>query len=133
MWGKGYARNGLVALIRALAPPHVAAWGDLDAHGVAIVANLAVRLERPVHPVGMTPELFQAGIKRIRTDDERGEARELATTLSTTAPEPLRPLAALIAASGDSCEQQTIRSKVAPHLGSMLRAIERGEPPVIAF
>jgi hypothetical protein len=129
VWGKGYARNGLVALIRALAPKHVAAWGDLDAHGIAIVADLTIRLERPVHPVGMEPELFQTGIKRTRTDDERREARELATTLSATAPEALRPLAALIAASGgDSCEQQTIRAKVTPHLAAMLQAIERGEP-----
>ncbi len=131
VWGKGYARNGLVALIRALAPPHVAAWGDLDAHGVAIVADLATRLERPVHPVGMDPELFQTGIKRKRTDDERREARELATNLTTDAPEALRPLAVLIAASGDSCEQETIRAKVAPRLGAILQAIERGEPPVI--
>lgn len=66
VWGKGYARNGLVELIRAMSPPHVAAWGDLDAHGVAIVADLAKRLERPVHPVGMDPELFRHGVKRTR-------------------------------------------------------------------
>jgi hypothetical protein len=127
VWGKGYARNGLVALIRALSPPHVAAWGDLDAHGIAIVADLTTRLELTVHPVGMDPELFQTGIKRLRTDEERREARKLAKDLSGTAPEPLQPLAALIATSGDSCEQQTIRAKVAPRLAVLLQGIEHGK------
>jgi hypothetical protein len=132
MWEKGYARNGLVALIRALALPHVAAWGDLDAHGIAIVADLVTRLERPVHPVGMDPELFQTGIKRKRTDDERRDACELATNLTTDAPEALRPLAVLIAASGDSCEQETHPREGAPRLGGILQAIERGDPPIIS-
>ena len=132
VWGKGYARDGLVALVRAMAPPYIAAWGDLDAHGVAIVADLAKRLELQVHPVGMDPALFRNGIKRTRTDEERREARELATNLSVDAPESLRPLAALIAESGDSCEQETIRAKVVPLLGAMLQAIERGEHSLIA-
>jgi hypothetical protein len=129
VWGRGYVRNGLVALVRAMSPPHVAAWGDLDAHGVAIVADLARRLERTVHPVGMDPELFRHGVKRTRTEEERWEARRLAADLSVDAPESLRPLAALIAESGDSCEQQTIRAKVTPHLGMLLQAIESRQPP----
>jgi hypothetical protein len=130
VWGEGYVRNGLIGLIRALAPGHVAAWGDLDAHGVAIIADVAARLERPVHPVGMDPEIFETGLKRTRTDEERHEARKLAGRLATSAPEPLRPLAEMIAVDGDSCEQETIRQRVAPQLPAMLRAIENGESPV---
>lgn len=131
VWGKGYARNGLIALIRAMSPPHVAAWGDLDAHGIAIIADLAGRLERQVHPVGMDPELFRHGVKRVRSEEERQEARHLAASLAASAPEPLRPLAALIAEKGDSCEQETVRAQVAPRLGAMLRAIEdENSPPL---
>jgi len=129
VWGNGYVRNSLVEFIRAMSPPHVAAWGDLDAHGVAIVADLARRLQRPVHPIGMDPELFRHGVKRTRTEEERREARNLAARLSADAPESLQPLAALIADSGDSCEQQTIRAKVTPRLGAMLQAVEQHEPP----
>lgn len=124
VWGQGYARNGLVALIRAMSPPRIAAWGDLDAHGIAIITDLAARLGRQVHPVGMEPELFRNGVKRIRTETERQEARDLAARLTTTASEPLRPLAELIAVTGDSCEQETIRAQVTPHLGTTLRVIE---------
>lgn len=129
IWGVGYMRNGLVSLIRALAPPHVAAWGDLDAHGIAIITDLATRLGRPVHPVGMEPELFRNGVKRMRTEAERQEARTVAARQANIACEQLRPLAALIAESGDSCEQETIRSQVTPHLGPTLRLIEAGELP----
>lgn len=127
VWGEGYVRNGPVALVRALAPDHIAAWGDLDAHGVAIVADLAARLDRPVHPVGMEPEIFRTGLKRTRTDEERREARKLAGKLAASAPEPLRPLAELIAVNGDSCEQETTRQRVASQLPAMLKAIENGE------
>ncbi|WP_239082222.1 Wadjet anti-phage system protein JetD domain-containing protein [Actinoplanes teichomyceticus] len=127
VWGRGYARDGLVTLVRALAPEHVAAWGDLDAHGIAIVADLAERLERSVVPVGMDPEIFRTGVKRKRTDEERRDARELAEKMATSAPEPLRPLAELIAMSGDSCEQETTRQRVVPQLPRMLRAIENGD------
>ena len=68
IWGRGYVRNGLVEFIRAMSPPHVAAWGDLDAHGIAIITDLAARLGRQVHPVGMEPELFRNGVKRRRTE-----------------------------------------------------------------
>jgi hypothetical protein len=107
-----------------LAPPHVAAWGDLDAHGIAIITDLATRLGRPVHPVGMEPELFRNGVKRMRTEAERQEARTVAARQANIASEQLRPLAALIAESGDSCEQETIRSQVTPNLGPTLRLIE---------
>ena len=124
VWGRGCARNGLVEFIRAMSPPHVAAWGDLDAYGIAIIADLAARLGRQIHPVGMEPELFKDGVKRIRTETDRQKARELAARLATRAPEPLRPLAALIAATGDSCEQETIRARVTPNLDAVLRVIE---------
>jgi hypothetical protein len=132
VWGRGYARNGLVALIRAMSPPHIAAWGDLDAHGIAIITDLAGRLGRPVHPIGMELELFQNGVKRIRTEAERKEARQVAAGLTTTAPEPLRPLAALIAATGDSCEQETIRPQVTPRLGVKLLRIEATTADVLS-
>jgi hypothetical protein len=74
VWGRGYVRNGLLALIRAMSPPHVVGWGDLDAHGIAIIADLARRLERQVRPVGMDPELFRHAVKRVRTATERQEA-----------------------------------------------------------
>jgi hypothetical protein len=38
-------------------------------------------------------------------------------------------LAELIAARGDSCEQETTRQRVMPQLPAMLTAIENGEPP----
>jgi hypothetical protein len=117
--------------IRAMSPPHIAAWGDLDAHGIAIITDLAARLGRQVHPVGMEPELFRSGVKRRRTDLERQEAINLATRLATTALEPLRPLAALIAATGDSCEQETVRARVTPYLGETLCVIEAGGRPVM--
>jgi hypothetical protein len=107
-----------------MSPPHIAAWGDLDAHGIAIITDPAARLGRQVHAIGMEPELFRNGTKRIRTETERQEARDLTARLATTAHEPLRPLTALIAASGDSREQQTIRAQVTPHLGTTLRVIE---------
>ena len=111
---------------------HIAVWGDLDAHGIAIITDLAERLGRQVHPVGMEPELFQNGVRRIRKEAERQEARQLAVRLTNIAPEPLRPLAALIAATGDSCEQETIRAQVTPRLGATLRRIEATEADALA-
>ncbi|MET9404041.1 Wadjet anti-phage system protein JetD domain-containing protein, partial [Kitasatospora sp. NPDC002965] len=53
VWGSGYARDQLVALLDWLAPRPIAAWCDLDADGIAIVDNLARRLGTPVHAVAM--------------------------------------------------------------------------------
>ena len=34
IWGAGYAAHGLAAFLKAMAPLPVAAWSDLDAHGI---------------------------------------------------------------------------------------------------
>ncbi len=63
IWGKGYATDGLAEFLRGLDGLPVAAWGDLDAHGIRIIGNLADRIGRPVTPVAMTVDLYRASTK----------------------------------------------------------------------
>ncbi|WP_226962315.1 Wadjet anti-phage system protein JetD domain-containing protein [Streptomyces sp. C8S0] len=63
IWGKGYATDGLAEFLRGLDGLPVAAWGDLDAHGIRIIGNLADRIGRPITPVAMTVNLYRGGTK----------------------------------------------------------------------
>ncbi|MGW0856742.1 Wadjet anti-phage system protein JetD domain-containing protein [Streptomyces sp. NPDC002690] len=42
-------------------PLPVAAWQDLDVHGIRIIHTLTERIDRHVTPVGMNAELYRAG------------------------------------------------------------------------
>lgn len=124
IWGKGYATNGLIELLRTLDDLPLVAWGDLDAHGIRIISNLADRVGRPVTPVAMTVDLYRAGIKYNQTPPKLEGNRELAAQLSQEAILALRDLAREIAhTGGEGCEQETLYTEVLPTLPRLLEAV----------
>ncbi|MEU2120087.1 Wadjet anti-phage system protein JetD domain-containing protein [Streptomyces sp. NPDC016459] len=129
VWGKGYATNGLIELLRTLDWLPLVAWGDLDAHGIRIISNLADRVGRPVTPVAMTVDLYQAGVKYIQPPEKLAGNRELASQLAQEAVPALRDLAGEIArAGGEGCEQETLYDEVLPALPSLLEAVLLSAP-----
>ncbi|MFG2227700.1 Wadjet anti-phage system protein JetD domain-containing protein [Streptomyces sp. NPDC048644] len=132
IWGAGYATDGLVEFLRSMAPLPVAAWQDLDAHGIRIIHNLAERIERPVSPVGMDVELYRAGPKYKQEPEKLEGNRQLASVLAEEGPIALRPLAAEIAANGGAgCEHETLYAQVLPTLAKQLHevTVQREAPP----
>jgi hypothetical protein len=124
VWLQGNPSSRLLDFLKRLELP-VAAWCDLDAYGVRMIANLEKSLERPVTPVGMSVELWRSGTKRLQTDDQLDKARMVAAQIASNGPASVRPLAAAIAATGDCCEHETLYPEVLPTLGTTLRAIEQ--------
>ncbi|WP_035803979.1 Wadjet anti-phage system protein JetD domain-containing protein [Kitasatospora mediocidica] len=123
IWGKGYATNGLIELLRTLDGLPLVAWGDLDAHGIRIVSNLADRVARPVIPVAMTVDLYRAGVKYFQPPEKLAGNRELAIQLAQEALPALRDLAGEIARTGgEGCEQETMYDEVLPALPDLLEA-----------
>jgi hypothetical protein len=130
VWGAGYATHGLAAFLKAMAPLPVAAWQDLDAHGIQIIANLTERIGRPVTPVGMDVDLYRHGTKYRQKPEKREGNRKLAEQLAASGPPALRALSAEIAANGgDGCEHETLYREVLPTLANTLDRITNGPTP----
>jgi hypothetical protein len=130
VWGAGYATHGLAAFLKAMAPLPVAAWQDLDAHGIQIIANLTERIGRPITPVGMDVDLYRQGTKYRQKPEKREANRKLAERLAASGPLSLRALAAAIAANGgDGCEHETLYHEVLPTLARTLGQITDGPAP----
>jgi hypothetical protein len=102
----------------------MAAWLDLDAYGIRMIANLEKELGQQITPVGMSVNLWRAGTKRIQDDRQLAQARRIATNMSLNGPLALRELAAAIAETGDCCEQETLYEHVLPTLPATLRGLE---------
>jgi len=120
IWGHGYVANQLVSLLQWLRPARLAIWGDLDADGIAIVDDLSRRLGRSVHAVGMDVELWRGGPYRQQKPGMYPKARALAARMAAEGPVDLRALAAVIAESGESVEQEPLHEKVLPDLVALL-------------
>lgn len=130
VWGQGKAIVNTIDLITALPPVKVAAWMDLDAAGLEIFLMLTRRLGRDATPVGMDLDLLLSGPARKRpsSEEERKaeqEDRRLAARLKDQLPNSLRDVAAHIAATGKSVEQQTLHDVVLPTLVRQLAAVAR--------
>lgn len=123
IWGKGYVTNKLVALLEWMRPERLAIWGDLDADGIAIIDDLSRRLARKVHAVGMEVEMWRAGPYRDQEPEQYPKARVLAARMAAEGPVELRALAAEIAVTGESCEQEPLHRKVLPRLVGLLSAV----------
>lgn len=123
VWGKGFVSTGLIDFLHDRPVP-IAAWGDLDAHGIKIIHDVARRTGVPVHPVGMSVQLWDAGVRRKQSEENLASARTLAAELVNSGPPALRPLAAAIAETGDGCEQEPLARKVLPTLLDDLKRIE---------
>ncbi|RPF39298.1 uncharacterized protein DUF2220 [Streptomyces sp. TLI_185] len=123
IWGKGYVTNKLVALLDWLQPARLAIWGDLDADGIAIIDDLSGRLGRTVHPVGMEAAVWRAGPYRYQKPEAFPKARALAARMAAEGPVELQALAAEIAVTGESCEQEPVHRKVLPRLAELLSAV----------
>ncbi|MEK2495153.1 Wadjet anti-phage system protein JetD domain-containing protein [Kitasatospora purpeofusca] len=125
VWGSGYARDQLVALLDWLAPRPIAAWCDLDADGIAIVDNLARRLGTPVHAVAMDAAHWHQGPYRKRDTPEKDKARDrkLAAELAERVAPDLRDLALAISHSGESREQETMYTDALPQLPALLEPL----------
>ncbi|WP_394619091.1 Wadjet anti-phage system protein JetD domain-containing protein [Lentzea sp. JNUCC 0626] len=89
VWGKGFVSTGLIDFLQDKPVP-VAAWGDLDAHGIKIIHDVARRVRVPVHPVGMTVELWDTSVKRKQSEETLAAARTLAAQLTESGPTALR-------------------------------------------
>ncbi|MFC9238419.1 Wadjet anti-phage system protein JetD domain-containing protein [Streptomyces decoyicus] len=124
VWGKGYATDGLTEFLRSLDGLPLAAWGDLDAHGIRIIGNLADRIGRSITPVAMTVGLYRAGTKYHQEPPKLEENRKLADQLAHQGIPALRDLAEEIARSGGhGCEQETLYDDVLPTLPGLLKAV----------
>ncbi|MEH0819220.1 MULTISPECIES: Wadjet anti-phage system protein JetD domain-containing protein [unclassified Micromonospora] len=127
VWGKGYAAHGLVELLKRLAHLPLAVWGDLDADGVRIIANMERKLGRSFHPVGMTAEYWLKGPHRFTTPDQNDRSIMIARELASSGPQAFRKLAQAMAdhpkLAGRSREQQTLHDVVLPVLGKLLAEI----------
>jgi hypothetical protein len=124
VWNQG---NPSRRLMRFLADLNlmVAAWCDLDAYGIRMIANLEKGLGRSVAPVGMSLALWRSGTKLLQTDQQLAWARDVAANFSTTGPVSLRELAVAITETGDCCEQETLYEQVLPTLDATLQALEQ--------
>ncbi|MET7700299.1 Wadjet anti-phage system protein JetD domain-containing protein [Streptomyces sp. NPDC005485] len=123
IWGKGYATDGLAEFLRSLDGLPLAAWGDLDAHGIG---NLADRIGRPITPVAMTVDLYRGGTKYHQEPTKLEENRKLAARLAHKGVPVLRDLAEEIARTdGHGCEQETLYDEVLPTLLGLLEAVRR--------
>ncbi|MFE1169132.1 Wadjet anti-phage system protein JetD domain-containing protein [Nocardiopsis sp. NPDC058789] len=124
VWGAGYASDGLVGFLKMLAPLPIAVWGDLDAHGIAIITNLRDRVKRDVYPVAMTGESWLRGPHRPQPPERREQDAKKAAGLLDQAPDALRPVASLIAdhpeLAGLGVEQEAQHTEVLPGLADML-------------
>ncbi|MEV4170233.1 Wadjet anti-phage system protein JetD domain-containing protein [Nonomuraea sp. NPDC049709] len=129
VWGKGYGTHGLVDLLRLLVPLPIAVWGDLDAHGINIIADMEQRVGRPFHPVGMDASYWAEGKHRKIKESERTRGIAAAQRLASSGPEAFRDLARMIAAhpnwAGGSREQQTLHGTVLPLVPELLAVILR--------
>lgn len=126
VWGEGYSSDGMVHLLRDLALP-VAAWCDLDAHGIQIIHVLERKLGRPVHSLGMDLDLWEKTPHRKNQKAKTVEGdKKLAAKLACAGPVALRPLAEAIARYGGSCEQQPIQEEVLPLLPRLLEDVFNG-------
>ncbi|MFJ9527072.1 DUF2220 domain-containing protein [Streptomyces griseus] len=129
IWGAGYATDGLVEFLRTMTPLPVAAWQDLDAHGIRIIHNLTERIERHVTPVGMDVELYRAGPKYKQEPSKLEKNLELASELALKGPLALRELAAeIVANGGEGCEHETLYAQVLPTLSARLNDVLARQP-----
>ncbi|RAS61280.1 uncharacterized protein DUF2220 [Lentzea atacamensis] len=124
VWGRGYASNPLAAVLSAFGKVPMAAWCDLDADGLSIIANLSARLDRTITPIGMDVALWQAGPFRKQTPQQLERGRKLAANIAASGPRLLQPIACEIAKTGDGREQESLHRQVLPTLGFQLRQLE---------
>ncbi|MFF7159745.1 Wadjet anti-phage system protein JetD domain-containing protein [Streptomyces sp. NPDC008139] len=115
-----------------MAPLPVAAWQDLDAHGIQIIANLTERIGRPVTPVGMDVDLYRQGTKYRQKPDKQAGNLKLAQRLAASGPPALRALAAeIVTNGGDGCEHETLYHEVLPTLEHTLERVVDGAAAVV--
>jgi hypothetical protein len=126
VWGRGYVNDGVVSLLRSIDNIPIAAWADLDAHGVGIVTDLRRRVDRSVTPVGMDVDLWSEAPERRLNHEQRQQQRRTAGRLVSRVPLSLRDLAVAIAATGRACEQESLYRQVLPSLSATLGAIAKG-------
>jgi hypothetical protein len=124
LWGQGYASKGLTALLSVFRDIPMAAWCDLDADGISIIANLSCRLDRNICPVGMDVDLWAAGPYRRQSPENLARGQTMAVKFAVDGPVSLRQLATAIADNGHGREQETLYAEVLPRLGEWLRALE---------
>jgi hypothetical protein len=121
IWGQGYASTALASLLRSFQDLPLAAWCDLDAHGIQILTDLTHRVGRPIRPVAMNPSLFEEGVKYFQKPEKKEANLQLAERLVASAPDHLRPLAqAIVQAKGAGCEQESLYPQVIPRLPALL-------------
>lgn len=126
VWGEGYSSDGMVHLLRDLGLP-IAAWCDLDAHGIQIIHVLEGKLGHPICSLGMDLELWERTPHRKNQKAKSVEGdKKLAAKLASRGPVALRPLAQEIAKYGGSCEQQPIQEEILPLLPGLLENVLTG-------
>ncbi len=128
VWGSGYTSPDLMGFLRLLSPLPIAVWGDIDAHGIEIVANLSRGLGAQVYPVAMTAEAWLKGPHRRKLKPgRRDEDARKAARLVKRVPGELRPVTELIAThpefAGLGLEQQAQHDDVLPELPDLLARV----------
>ncbi|MEV8021303.1 Wadjet anti-phage system protein JetD domain-containing protein [Streptomyces sp. NPDC086554] len=124
IWLEGFVSDALVRLLGALPDVPLAIWTDLDPPGIGIVADLAQRVDRPLHPVAMDSATYARGFMLDESPEKRRGWQRQAQEQAMTGPQALRPLAAAIAANdGRRCEQEGLHEDVLPRLGELLSAV----------
>lgn len=130
IWAGGYGSDALVALLKALPPIPIAAWGDLDPPGIEIIQNLIDRARREIRPVGMDASDYTHGPYLEEPHDARAQWRAQAQQQALTARPYFVPLARAIAANhGHRCEQEGLHERVLPDLKARLDLLRPPVPP----
>jgi hypothetical protein len=124
VWNQGNPSKRLMRFLADLGLP-LAAWCDLDAYGIRMIANMQKETGQAVTPVGMSVTSWRDGTKRIQDDRQLASAKKVAAELSVGGPLQLRDLAAAIAETGECCEQETLYEQVIPTLRTVLGELER--------
>lgn len=127
VWFEGFASNDLVRFVRTFAHCPLAAWCDLDPSGIEIIDNLGRKAGRPVHAVGMEPDLWRSATKRDDSAADRVRWKRKAEHLAEHGPQQLRPLAHAISATGERVEQEEfeVYQRVLPTLVDRLDDLRR--------
>lgn len=122
VWNQGNPSKRLIRFLADLNLP-IAAWCDLDAYGIRMIHNMQTEIRRTILPVGMSADLWRAGIKLNQNDQQLAKARTLAARMAVEGPHALRDLATAIAETGDCCEQETLYRYVLPSLPIALQQL----------
>jgi hypothetical protein len=131
VWSEGYTGDLDHQLIQRFPDIPIAAWCDVDPHGIGIIGRAQNAISRFITPIGMDVELWRTATRDYHPDAEaRAKCRRAAEEVARVAPASLKALLDLFRDTGCGVEQQheAIYDAVLPGLPALLKELERSHP-----